>query len=817
MKRLNVLTLLLATGLSWGLVGCDSQPQTSTSTVDSSATLNEGAKIEISGPSDVYVGQKVRFTAAVQGAEHLDVTFKSSDPTVLSIDDTGLAEGLKLGSATVTAYLAEGGTASLAVTVKDHTGEKLSVQFVNYDGTLLYETSVEFGQPVSFQGQEPKRTSTYEKAYVFKGWDQDLTSVKTDLVVRAVYEELNNVDFVFVPISAGGDSGYMLYFYLGDAEEITIPELYQGKPVTRVDTGAFAYAKNLKKITFPNTISQLGDQAFYDNETIEEVYIPDSVYDFGSGVFEGCTHLKKVRLPNGLVTLPESTFEGCSALTDVELPSTVTKIGESAFEGCTSLASIAFPAGIAALGDSAFQESGLVEVTLPNSVTEMGDYVFRECASLATVVWNKTLTAIPESTFRECTSLKEFAFPSTLTTIGDSAFYEAGLTSLQLPDTITSIGRSAFEGNEGLTSVKWTKGIKSVPASVFSSCTNLTSITDFDEVTEIGRNAFEFTGFKILDHTNVFASPVLTSVANYAFMSMPNLTSVTVPGNVKTFAARVFQNNKLLSTVTFQEGVESLGENLFYNCASLRTVSFPNSLRKYGSTGSSASGLFLGSPNIESIDLGDGTDDYISIDGVVYSKDKALLLEYPSGNSRTSYQVAKETKTIAKGAFQYAKNLTAIDLESVTKISSRAFGDTAFGGANPSAGLVSLTTPASLTDLESYSLAYMTKLQTLDLSQSKSLTQLLSSVAINCTALTTVKLPDTLTKIGSGAFNYDTALTSINLPLTLESVGSGAFRHANRLVVTYAGTKAQWAQVELSSNAFASGAVIRCTDGDVNI
>ncbi|HBR85799.1 MAG TPA: hypothetical protein DEA32_01260, partial [Firmicutes bacterium] len=87
MKRLNVLTLLLATGLSWGLVGCDSQPQTSTSTVDSSAALNEGAKIEISGPSDVYVGQKVRFTAAVQGAEHLDVTFKSSDPTVLSIDD----------------------------------------------------------------------------------------------------------------------------------------------------------------------------------------------------------------------------------------------------------------------------------------------------------------------------------------------------------------------------------------------------------------------------------------------------------------------------------------------------------------------------------------------------------------------------------------------------------------------------------------------------------------------------------------------------------------------------------------------------------
>ena len=78
------------------------------------------------------------------------------------------------------------------------TTEKCTVTWVNYDGTLLYETVVGKGQVPVYGGDEPMRASTTEKNYTFSGWDKEVKAVTEDTTYTAVFTE-NNTASTEVP------------------------------------------------------------------------------------------------------------------------------------------------------------------------------------------------------------------------------------------------------------------------------------------------------------------------------------------------------------------------------------------------------------------------------------------------------------------------------------------------------------------------------------------------------------------------------------------------------------------------------------------
>ncbi|MBR1717472.1 MAG: leucine-rich repeat protein, partial [Paludibacteraceae bacterium] len=93
-----------------------------------------------------------------------------------------------------------------------------------------------------------------------------------------------------------------------------------------------------------------------------------------------------VTIPNSVTSIGDSAFYRCSGLTSVTIGNSVTSIGERAFEFCSSLTSVTIPNSVTSIGDVAFwQCSGLTSVTIGNSVTSIGNQAFDGCSSLTSV------------------------------------------------------------------------------------------------------------------------------------------------------------------------------------------------------------------------------------------------------------------------------------------------------------------------------------------------------------------------------------------------------------------------------------------------
>lgn len=168
---------------------------------------------------------------------------------------------------------------------------------------------------------------------------------------------------------------------IGDGSPLTLPESIQGCPVTALGPNCFAPgedaapglydagqtpppapltgAGNLRRVTLPGTLAELGQRAF-----------------------AGCRELKRLNLPDGLRRMGSRCFEGCG-LEHLELPPSLEALPDYAFAQCRSLVRITLPEGLAQLGRHGFYNCrALTSLTLPDTVTIIGEGLFMNCAAL---------------------------------------------------------------------------------------------------------------------------------------------------------------------------------------------------------------------------------------------------------------------------------------------------------------------------------------------------------------------------------------------------------------------------------------------------
>ncbi len=253
---------------------------------------------------------------------------------------------------------------------------------------------------------------------------------------------------------------------------------------------------------------------------------------------------------------------------DVEY--TVTRIGDNTFRGCPDLTSIEIPNSVTRIGENAFYSvTGLTSIAIPNSVTTIGGYAFYKCSGLTAVTMGSGVTSMGEYAFYSCTGLTEITIPDGITEIADETFYGCtGLTSVTIPNGVTSIGKSVFHGCKGLTSISIPSGVTSMGESVFYSCSGLTAITIPDAITAIAN--YTFNGCSGL--TEITIPEGVTSIGNSVFTNCKGLTTITIPDAVTAIGTQTFQNCKLTS-VALGKGLTSIGYNAFSGCTELTSVS----------------------------------------------------------------------------------------------------------------------------------------------------------------------------------------------------------------------------------------------------
>ena len=241
----------------------------------------------------------------------------------------------------------------------------------------------------------------------------------------------------------------------------------------------------------------------------------------------------------------------------------------------------------------------------------------------------------PWSSLRD--EIKEVVIEDGVNSIGTYAFYYCSiLACVTISNSVTSIGVEAFRNCESLTSVTIPNSVTSIGKEAFSSCTSLTSVTIPDSVTSIGA---------------------------YAFWSCYSLTSVTIP-----------------------DSVTSIGASAFAWCASLTSVTIPNSVTSIGNS------AFGACSRLTNITVDANNKCFLSVDGVLFNKDKTELIQYPIGNARTSYTIPNSVTSIGDDAFFYCTSLTSVTIpNSVTSIGNYAF--------DSCDSLTSVTIPNSVTSI----------------------------------------------------------------------------------------------------------------------
>lgn len=211
----------------------------------------------------------------------------------------------------------------------------------------------------------------------------------------------------------------------GKTGSYTIPDT-----VTEIGDYAFYYCFTLTGVTIPDGVTSIGTSAFEGCQELVSMTIPDSVTSIGERAFLECIRMADLKLSNSLTKIEGGTFFACHALTSVTIPDSVTEIGWKAFSSCSSLLSITIPDSVTSFDHNVFAScSKLQSLTLPDSVTSIGASLCACCPSLERVIIGNGLTEISSRAFQSCTGLKTVTIGSAVKYIGTEAF--DGCTALK--------------------------------------------------------------------------------------------------------------------------------------------------------------------------------------------------------------------------------------------------------------------------------------------------------------------------------------------------------------------------------------------------
>lgn len=252
---------------------------------------------------------------------------------------------------------------------------------------------------------------------------------------------------IIIPSSVVNMNGNPFLGWDGDLHNESKAFVYERQVLFNKDkTTLIAYRSKDTNYIIPDSVTNIGDSAFYKCEYLKSINIPDSVTNIGDYAFVGCESLTSINIPNSVTNIGRSAFCTCKSLNRINIQNGVTNIGKSAFSACKSLTCIKIPNSVTNIGNDAFSEcSSLTNINIPNSVTNIGDYAFGGCESLTNINIPKSVTTIGEGAFSNCHSLTSINIPNSVTTIGKHAFWGCeSLKSINIPDSVTNIGQDAF-------------------------------------------------------------------------------------------------------------------------------------------------------------------------------------------------------------------------------------------------------------------------------------------------------------------------------------------------------------------------------------
>ena len=574
--------------------------------------------------------------------------------------------------------------------------------------------------------------------------------------------------------------------------------------LTTVGDAAFAYQTALTDVTFPTstTIVKLGDSLFKKCTALTNVSLPTymqnstSEYALSDYMFQYCTSLQTVTFPENITVVGQYAFDGCTSLTSIiaNNPTNLTEIEQYAFRNCTSYISFDFSTwtNLATIGQYAFYGcTSMTTFTLETdtNVSRIYSYTFYGCTSLMTfnTPGYPSITRIDTYAFYGDTALTTLNFTSmsSLTYIYTYAFYNCtSLTGIdfRLFPALTYIDDYAFYDCDGLTVAHFGSKLTTIDNYAFFDCDGITTI-DFENRTTgtLVINSYAFANnasgdwtsyYTVSNLTSVTFPWYLTSIGNYAFVCQTNITTLDFSSatSLKTIGAYAFQELDSLVLLDLSgctsTSLTTINSHTFKNCIAATIVTLPPNckyLSDYSMEGLISLTQLKNINNLVSIGTGallnykasvinTYTLDFSNNSVLTSIGSRAFEGAYSSYCGLTGITFGANTplQSIGSTAFYKCILLTSLDLSMLTSLSSL--------GSNflKESGVTTFIFPTSLSSL------------TLSANCFDSATYLTTSTSGG----SYFEIPSYVTSIPNYCFSNCTSITSLVLPNTITSIGT---------------------------------------------
>ncbi|MBR6967073.1 MAG: leucine-rich repeat protein [Ruminococcus sp.] len=522
----------------------------------------------------------------------------------------------------------------------------------------------------------------------------------------------NTFTSVEIPASIEYISADNLFMYCTKLREVKVAEgnanycAEDGVLYTKDKSELLCYpmCKEGSSFTVPDGVKKIGNAAFYDT-ALGDVKLSADVEELGYFAFGSLKGMKSLDLSGTSIhTLGSYAFSGCDNLGEIILPDTLEAIGGGAFAGCKNLTDITIPDSVTSIGQFAFADTGLDHILVPETVEEIGYSAFGYYTD-------------PSGEMKAKTDFTIIGTPN-------SAAHRYSVdsdTDYNYQNSFDFLTPSQYEEQRALLALDRKEDGDFEYAEV-SGCAVLTLCKSQEKSIKIPDTLGGIKVIKIYPaaFTNTQAETIelpdtVEELREMSFYSCPELVRIKIPASVKIIGNNAFDNCQKLEEIEF-EGAETIGSSVFCNCSALKKVTAAGCLQEW-----KGDEPFVYCTSLEEINITEGDGNYMSENGILYTKDGKKLIGYPAAKTDREYTARAGLEEICQSAFIKAVSLEKADLTGVKKIGAYAFED-----------------------CEKLSEVIFTEgLESVD-----------SDAFYGCTSLLSVRLPESLKNIGDGAFGF---------------------------------------------------------------
>lgn len=711
---------------------------------------------------------------------------------------------------------------------------------VSYRGSLYSEFSNEYSGNVVIPESVVYEEKTYDVTsiggYAFYGCS-DLTSVVIPNSVTKI--------------------GWNAFCNCDSLTSVTI-----GNGVASIDEDAFYNCISLNSITIPSSVASISEGAFSGCRGLNTIKVEDGNAEYDSRnecnaiirtssntLITGC---KTTVIPNSVTSIGNYAFYGCSGLSSIMIPDSVTSIGNFPFYGCSDLMSIEIPKSVTSIGNHAFEESGWYN-SQPDGLLYLDDCLLGnkgENKPSGSVVIKEGTRLVANNAFSDCSGLTSVTIPNSVKSIGSWAFrYCSGLTSI-VSEIVSpfEILDNVFYCNDADIYATATLTVPADTKSAYQSTAGWNKFQNIVEASVIGKE-FEVDGIRyivgenktvsVISKTEKYAGNIVipdqveyngdnyavTSIAQSAFEGCVEMTSVSIPNSVTVIGESAFEGCTGLSSVVIPNSLTKIDEGTFYSCTGLKSIDIPDGVITIGqgafSKCSSLTSVTIAG-SVTSID-NNAFYDCINLHQIIseienpFAINKSVFYNgvyttatlfvpigtkaaYRSTAGWSSFQNIVEAKDFGKEfevdgiSFKIGENKTVSVISKTEKYTGNvvipnkveyngdyfvviSIAQSAFEGC---IDMTSVSIPDSVTTIEESAFEGCSGLSSIEIPNS--VRTIGPGAFYGCTGLKSLNITDGVTKIGRGAFSKCSGLTSITISGSVTSIDDYAFWDCTNLM-----------------------------------